>query len=148
MRGTFFFSWNQNSLNSWSGWVKYWYTRSSSTARSLYEFPTPQPRPQGFSLKKWEKPWGRGWPPPPPDQRLLMHCLEYRWLLRVKLRRRYFPLIELQTCDLDYGDGPHSNLQFSQVFQTRKHVCWEYNYLIVVKVSEDEISRRFLWFNF
>ena len=24
----------------------------------------PQPRPQGFSLKKWvgwEKPWGRGW---------------------------------------------------------------------------------------
>ena len=20
-----------------------------------------QPRPQGFSLKKWEKPWGRGW---------------------------------------------------------------------------------------
>ena len=26
-----------------------------------------QPRPQGFSLKKWvgrEKPWGRGWPIP------------------------------------------------------------------------------------
>ena len=22
--------------------------------------PTDQPRPQGFSLKKWEKPWGRG----------------------------------------------------------------------------------------
>ena len=24
-----------------------------------------QPRPQGFSLKKWEKPWGRGWDLPP-----------------------------------------------------------------------------------
>ena len=24
----------------------------------------PQPRPQGFSLKKWEKPWGRGWMDP------------------------------------------------------------------------------------
>ena len=46
----------------------------------------------------------------------------------------------MQSCDLDYGDGPYSNLQFSQVFQTRKHVCWEYNYLIVVKISEDEID--------
>ena len=23
---------------------------------------TVQPRPQGFSLKKWVGPWGRGWP--------------------------------------------------------------------------------------
>ena len=57
--------------------------QSGVTMNPSTKWPPPQPRPQGFSLKKWvgrpthflrEKPWGRGCPPAPSqvinDQRL------------------------------------------------------------------------------